>query len=115
MLPRVRPLLREIGCRQLELIELAPDLMCIVVGDADDEAECSSDGRPALTEAERAVVTLVLRGLSNESIAKDRRASVSTVANQLTSVYKKLGVGGRRELVAHYSEPEMKRRRRAGS
>jgi DNA-binding CsgD family transcriptional regulator len=61
--------------------------------------------RPAaqttLTEAERAVVSGVLRGLSNAQIAATRGASVRTVANQLASVFRKLGVRSRHELIAH--------------
>jgi DNA-binding NarL/FixJ family response regulator len=53
-----------------------------------------------LTEAERAVVSGVLRGLSNAQIAADRGASVRTVANQLASIFRKLGVRSRHELIA---------------
>jgi DNA-binding CsgD family transcriptional regulator len=53
-----------------------------------------------LTPAEREVVSMVLRGSSNRDIALCRGTSVRTVANQLQSVYARLGVGSRRELVA---------------
>jgi DNA-binding CsgD family transcriptional regulator len=53
-----------------------------------------------LTGAERAVVELARSGLSNAAIARRRRCSPRTVANQLASAYKKLGVGSRRELRA---------------
>jgi DNA-binding CsgD family transcriptional regulator len=53
-----------------------------------------------LTDAERAVVELARSGLSNAAIARRRRCSSRTVANQLAVVYKKLGVGSRRELRA---------------
>jgi DNA-binding CsgD family transcriptional regulator len=53
-----------------------------------------------LTPAEREVVALLLRGRSNRDIALCRGTSVRTVANQLQSVYARLGVGSRRELVA---------------
>jgi DNA-binding CsgD family transcriptional regulator len=55
-----------------------------------------------LTKAEKAVIELVLRGLSNAAIAKGRDGSARTVANHLASAYKKLGVGSRRELVARF-------------
>jgi DNA-binding NarL/FixJ family response regulator len=54
----------------------------------------------ALTPAERAVAELAVRGLSNAAIARKRRSSPRTVANQLATIYKKLGLGGRRELRA---------------
>jgi DNA-binding CsgD family transcriptional regulator len=53
-----------------------------------------------LTSTERAIVDLVLRGLPNQAIARMRGVSLGTVANQLTNVYRKLGVGSRRELLA---------------
>jgi DNA-binding CsgD family transcriptional regulator len=57
-----------------------------------------------LSKAEKAVIELVLRGLSNAAIARERGASPRTVANQLASAYKKLRVGSRRELVARFGK-----------
>ena len=54
----------------------------------------------ALTKAERAVALLAVRGLTNAAIAKRRRCAVRTIANQLQSIYRKLGVGSRAELGA---------------
>lgn len=60
------------------------------------------EARPApqqeLTTAERAVAQLVLKGFANEEIAAMRRSSYRTVANQLQSIYRKVGVGSRVEL-----------------
>ncbi len=53
-----------------------------------------------LTEAETAVALLALRGLSNAEIAHVRGSTARTVANQLASIYRKLGVGSRVELAA---------------
>jgi len=55
-----------------------------------------------LTNAERQVVTDVIRGLSNRAIAAQRRRSPRTVANQVASAYSKLGLGSRAELVAYF-------------
>ena len=55
---------------------------------------------PELTVAERAVAALVLAGESNAAIARTRRSAISTVANQVASIYRKLGVGSRAELAA---------------
>jgi DNA-binding NarL/FixJ family response regulator len=57
-----------------------------------------------LTHAERAVVKLVFDGLSNAEIAAERDVSERTVANQLASVYRKLDVGSRAELVTFVLE-----------
>jgi DNA-binding NarL/FixJ family response regulator len=57
--------------------------------------------RPArpLTAAERAIVALVLRGFRNAEIARQRNTALSTVKQQLGSVYKKLGVTSRVGLI----------------
>jgi DNA-binding CsgD family transcriptional regulator len=53
-----------------------------------------------LTPAEREVATLVLDGLTSQAIAARRGTAVRTVANQLASIYQKLGIGSRAELAA---------------
>jgi DNA-binding CsgD family transcriptional regulator len=57
-------------------------------------------GGPALTAAERDVVTGVLEGQKYAEIARQRGRSVETVAKQATSAFRKLGVSSRSELVA---------------
>lgn len=58
-------------------------------------------GRPVpsvprdLTPAEAAVAQAAAKGLPNSEIARRRGTTVATVANQLASVYEKLGVGDR--------------------
>lgn len=54
----------------------------------------------SLTSAEREVARLVAHGLSNGEIASIRATSARTVANQLQSIFRKLGVGSRVELSA---------------
>jgi DNA-binding CsgD family transcriptional regulator len=51
-----------------------------------------------LTEAERDVALLAARGQSNTEIANGRRTSERTVANQLASILRKLGIGSRAEI-----------------
>jgi DNA-binding NarL/FixJ family response regulator len=53
-----------------------------------------------LTPAEQGIVALVLEGLPNYAIASRRGRSERTIANQLASIYAKLGVGSRSELAA---------------
>jgi DNA-binding CsgD family transcriptional regulator len=55
---------------------------------------------PALTAAERDVITLVLEGHRYAEIAHQRGRSVDTVAKQAGSAFRKLGVSSRSELVA---------------
>ena len=54
----------------------------------------------ALSGAERMVIDAARRGCSNAEIARARARSERTVANQLASAYRKLGVGSRAELFA---------------
>jgi DNA-binding CsgD family transcriptional regulator len=51
-----------------------------------------------LTAAERDVALAVLRGETNETIARDRDTSIRTVANQIAAIFAKLGVNSRIEL-----------------
>lgn len=57
-----------------------------------------------LTEAEKAVLELLLDGRSNREIAALRAVSSKTVANQLRSIYAKLAVASRCELAALLSD-----------
>jgi DNA-binding CsgD family transcriptional regulator len=54
----------------------------------------------ALTPAEHEVVAAIEAGKSNAEIARERGTSARTVANQVGSIFKKLKVGSRAELVA---------------
>lgn len=62
--------------------------------------------RPAtatLTDAERDVLERVVAGASNASIARARRTSIRTVANQVASLLNKLGAASRYELIQRYA------------
>lgn len=52
----------------------------------------------ALTDAEREVARRVVGGCTNAEVGAARGSSERTVANQLQSIYRKLGVSDRREL-----------------
>ena len=69
-----------------------------VFSDAEPRTDLSK-----LTQAERAVMALVVEGLSNAQVAKQRKTAVRTVANQLQSLFRKLKVGSRAELIAKVS------------
>lgn len=70
----------------------------------------SVDARPrgaaaaALSAAELEVAAHVIRGLSNDRIARERRVSERTVANQLRSIFGKLGVTSRSQLASALAE-----------
>lgn len=59
----------------------------------------------SLSAAEQEVVAGILGGQSNSEIARARRTSVRTVANQVASIFRKMEVSSRAELVARFSAP----------
>ncbi len=60
--------------------------------------------RWALTDAERAVTLLLLKGLSMKEIAEARGTSERTVRQQALAVYRKGGLEGRAALAAFFLE-----------
>lgn len=52
----------------------------------------------SLSDAEREVAALAVAGLSNTEIGRRRGTSGRTVANQMATIFRKLGVGSRAEL-----------------
>jgi DNA-binding CsgD family transcriptional regulator len=65
------------------------------------ERQCN---RWQLTEAERVVAVLLLKGLSMKEVADIRGTTERTVRQQALSVYKKAGLSGRAELSAFFLE-----------
>ncbi|NGP88717.1 helix-turn-helix transcriptional regulator [Fodinibius halophilus] len=57
-----------------------------------------------LTEAEKEIAFLLLKGLSNKEIANVRNTSVQTVRSQTNAIYTKSGLSGRSELSAFFLE-----------
>lgn len=53
-----------------------------------------------LTAAEREVCRYLVEGSTNAAIARARGTSVNTVENQISSIFRKLGVSSRSELAA---------------
>jgi DNA-binding CsgD family transcriptional regulator len=53
-----------------------------------------------LTRTQRTILDLLLAGGSNAEIARQRGRSVRTVAHQVDSIFRRLGVGSRLELFA---------------
>ena len=54
---------------------------------------------PNLSEREALIKNLILEGKSNKDIASELFISLSTVKTHITSLYKKLGVSGRKEIL----------------
>jgi DNA-binding NarL/FixJ family response regulator len=59
-------------------------------------------GRGVLTDAECRVAVAITRGWSNARIARENRTTVRTVANQVASLLKKLGVSSRTGVAARF-------------
>jgi DNA-binding NarL/FixJ family response regulator len=66
----------------------------------------ADDRLDALSPTERSIASLALRGLSNVAIGRARGTTARTIANQLSAIYRKLGVGSRRELCARIKGAE---------
>ncbi|SFI43452.1 helix-turn-helix transcriptional regulator [Jannaschia pohangensis] len=60
-----------------------------------------------LTEAERDVAIMVLKGLDNTPIAEVRQTAAGTVRAQTTSIYAKSGTSGRPQFVSLFVEELM--------
>lgn len=86
---------------RVEAVALQLDDLEIVLMDVEDEP---LDLSGLLTEAEKAVLQLLLDGRSNREIAAARAVAYKTVANQLRSIYSKLDVASRCELAALLSD-----------
>ena len=72
--------------------------------------DAPDDLPPGLTQAEADVAILAAGGHSNREIAARRGTSPRTVANQVGSIFHKLGVGSRQELVVRLRQaPETTR------
>jgi DNA-binding CsgD family transcriptional regulator len=59
-----------------------------------------AEAMEVLSEAERHVAALIVGGSTNAHIARIRESSERTVANQVQSIFSKLGVRSRLELAA---------------
>jgi DNA-binding CsgD family transcriptional regulator len=60
----------------------------------------------SLTGAEREVARALIEGRSNAEIAKARRTSPHTVANQISALFHKLNVGSRSEFLVAIARPK---------
>lgn len=66
--------------------------------DGSDLHRVTVEGREVVvTDCETSVALLAAQGRSNREIAMVRNSSPKTVANQLASVYKKLGIESREQ------------------
>jgi DNA-binding CsgD family transcriptional regulator len=80
---------------RLVSFELAGETFAVGSGSAVDESLLER-----LTPAEREVTLHLLRGATNAEVARRRGTSPNTVANQVQSIFDRLGVGSRVELAA---------------
>lgn len=100
----VRGILRKLGVRtrgdlvgidhaEALQLELAGDVLGVIRTHGPAESPLIQ----RLTRTEREVLDLLVRGATNREIALARHRSVKTVANQLASIFEKLGVQSRTE------------------
>jgi DNA-binding NarL/FixJ family response regulator len=79
----------------VDTFELGGDRFAILDWDAAPRRPAAS-----LTPAEREVLELLMAGLSTAAIARRRRRSERTVAHQVDSIFRRMGVHSRLELFA---------------
>ncbi|HSI86876.1 MAG: response regulator transcription factor [Candidatus Methylacidiphilales bacterium] len=78
-------------------------LVTLVQRDTQQRNEQVWNNLALLTRRERECVELAARGLGNESIGERLGTSKSTVRNQFSSIYSKLGLTTRREIIALFA------------
>ncbi len=61
-------------------------------------------GKWGLSEAEREIALMLLKGLSHKEVAAQRQTCEGTVRQQALSIYRKAGLGGRSNLAAFFLE-----------
>lgn len=69
----------------------------------------------ALTDAEREIAILILKGLSYKEIASARGTTERTVRHQALAIFRKAGLAGRAEMAAHFLEVFLQPARRAAA
>ncbi len=82
---------------QVFRMDIAGLVLALLVYEVPAEAQF-----PPLTAAEHAVLSSILDGLTNAQIAARRGTSPRTVANQVATLFRKLGVRSRSELAARH-------------
>lgn len=103
----VRRILKKLRCRRREdLVALGDPASWHVVSTSVGGGELRIATSPRrglplteLTATERSIVERVVAGDTNMEIARRRKTSVNTVANQLQAIYRQLGVHSRAELI----------------
>ncbi len=78
----------------------APEVGALLVGRMADAPEPAAERFPALTAREAEVVDLIAEGLSNGEIAARLFVGVATVKTHVNTVFAKLGVRDRAQLIA---------------
>lgn len=102
--PPARPFLVEVGplWDELRAIHAAFAGAIVSIIDPDNPRPFSTENVAklyGLTAAEEKICRLLVDGLTNEHIANARDVSIDTVKTQVKSIYRKLGVTGRADLV----------------
>lgn len=98
----IRSLSTDLGQAQAEAGRWRAESQALTAGLAGAIDEQFS--RWELTDAERAVALLLLKGLSTREIAELRETKEATVRQQAQVVYRKAGLSGRADLAAFFLE-----------
>jgi putative tricarboxylic transport membrane protein len=97
---RLQELSIEVERRTREVLQRSQDIAAVRVGmNAQVEREFN---RWELTDAERSIAHLMLKGLRFKDIARARKTSDRTVRQQAQAIYRKAGLDGRTDLAAYF-------------
>jgi DNA-binding NarL/FixJ family response regulator len=113
----VSQVLRKLGGRRRSDLLAFADMnraseLRLSLGDDDEVGVLSLPNAPQdavaekLSEAEREIGAMIIEGRTNAAIARTRKTSRHTVANQVRSMFDKLGVGSRTELARRLTRGE---------
>ena len=78
---------------------LLADAVTGLIGDRSSDESAEGTNSCSLTVRENAIVALLVRGLTNKEIAKELDLGVETVKKHLKSIFSKLGVRRRTQVV----------------
>ncbi len=70
-------------------------------------ADTPRQERPVLTQRDHRIIGLVSHGLRNRQVAQELRVSEATIRNQLTAIFRKLGVTSRLQLAVHACQKDL--------
>ncbi|HKP12165.1 MAG TPA: response regulator transcription factor, partial [Blastocatellia bacterium] len=93
--------INKVSAGEISLGPLITDKLLSTLLTRSKSHDCDVQSSVTLTPREQQVVSLVAEGLRNKEIARNLLISEATVSHHLTSIFNKLGISGRLQLVIY--------------